>query len=181
MPKRLPSDLRERVVAALSQHPEGLALAHLEKRLKDVASRRSLQRKLDQWVRRGAIRADGIRRGRRYSSTASPDSAVITPEDRHVDDVVGSARSRHRRANFDSRPGDTSLRSSSTHRSTTGWLSTRISRTLRAQRNDVFARHIEKPSASTRPNARWATASGHVRTGRTQPALNRPVLVVEPP
>ena len=81
MPKRLPSDLRERVVAALSQHPEGLALAHLEKRLKDVASRRSLQRKLDQWVRRGAIRADGIRRGRRYFvATASPDSAVITPK-----------------------------------------------------------------------------------------------------
>jgi hypothetical protein len=81
MPKRLPPDLLERVVAALGQHPKGLALADLETRFKDVASRRSLQRKLDHWVRRGAIRADGVRRGRRYFvGAASPDSTVITPK-----------------------------------------------------------------------------------------------------
>jgi hypothetical protein len=81
MPRHLPADLLERVVAALGQHPKGLALADLEAKFKDVASRRSLQRRLDQWVRRHAIRADGVRRGRRYfvAATAS-DSTVITPE-----------------------------------------------------------------------------------------------------
>jgi len=81
MPKRLPTDLLERVVAALRQHPEGLGLADLERQFKDVASRRSLQRRLDQWLRRHAIRADGVRRGRRYFvAAASSDSTVITPK-----------------------------------------------------------------------------------------------------
>jgi hypothetical protein len=81
MPKRLPPDLLERVVATLGQHPKGLALADLETRFRDVASRRSLQRKLDHWVRRGAIRADGVRRGRRYfAGAASPDSTAVTPK-----------------------------------------------------------------------------------------------------
>jgi len=68
MPKRLPADLLERVTTALGRHPEGLTLADLETLLTGVASRRSLQRRLDQWVRRHTVRAEGVRRGRRYFS-----------------------------------------------------------------------------------------------------------------
>jgi len=41
-------------------------LRELEARLTGVASRRSLQRKLNDWQREGLVRAVGIRRGRRY-------------------------------------------------------------------------------------------------------------------
>src|SRR5260221_6589183 len=66
MAKRLPVDLLEQVQAALRDHPAGLALRELEARLTGVASRRSLQRKLNGWQRKGLVRAVGIRRGRRY-------------------------------------------------------------------------------------------------------------------
>jgi Fic/DOC family len=66
MPKLLPDDLLERVTSALAADPQGLSLAELQEALKDVLSRRSLQRRLDVWARAGAIEAKGIRRGRRY-------------------------------------------------------------------------------------------------------------------
>jgi fido (protein-threonine AMPylation protein) len=80
MPKRLPLDLLQRVTTVLDRHLEGLTLADLEASLKDVVSRRSLQRRLDQWARQNAIRAEGVRRGRRYFSlSASPQSHAIAP------------------------------------------------------------------------------------------------------
>src|SRR6266850_7241192 len=79
MPKRLPADLLERVKSALGRHPEGLTLADLQGLLEGSASRRSLQRRLDQWLRRRAIRAEGERRGRRYFNAAPSDSKVFTP------------------------------------------------------------------------------------------------------
>jgi hypothetical protein len=80
VPKKLPPDLLERVTTGLGQHPEGLALADLAKLLNGVASRRSLQRRLDTWVRKRAIRAEGVRRGRRYfGGVPSPHSETITP------------------------------------------------------------------------------------------------------
>src|SRR6185437_891699 len=66
MPKLLPDDLLQRVTSALAADPQGLSLAELQEALKDVLSRRSLQRRLDVWARSGAIKAEGIRRGRRY-------------------------------------------------------------------------------------------------------------------
>jgi len=66
MPKLLPDDLLERVTNALAAESRGLSLAELQEALKDVLSRRSLQRRLDVWARSGAIKAEGIRRGRRY-------------------------------------------------------------------------------------------------------------------
>ncbi len=66
MPKLLPDDLLERVANTLASDPRGLSLAELQEALKDIVSRRSLQRRLDVWVRSGAIKAEGIRRGRRY-------------------------------------------------------------------------------------------------------------------
>lgn len=66
MAKRLPVDLLEQVQAALRDHPAGLGLRELEAHMTGVASRRSLQRKLNGWQRKGLVRAVGIRRGRRY-------------------------------------------------------------------------------------------------------------------
>jgi len=71
MPKLLPDDLLERVTSALTADPQGLSLAELQEALKDVVSRRSLQRRLDVWARSGAIKTDGIRRGRRYFPSGS--------------------------------------------------------------------------------------------------------------
>ncbi len=78
MPKQLPADLLLRVKNALAEHPEGLALAELESHLQGSVSRRSLQRLIDQWLRRQAIRAEGQRRGRRYFNSVLVDSQVIT-------------------------------------------------------------------------------------------------------
>ena len=71
MPKRVPQDLLERVRAALKEHPGGLALADLELLMKEVASRRTLHRRLDEWVADKAIKATGVRRGRRYFSASA--------------------------------------------------------------------------------------------------------------
>lgn len=71
MPKHLPADLLRRVTAYLAERPRGRTLAELEALLEGVASRRTLQRRLDEWVRGGALRATGIRRGRRYFTAAS--------------------------------------------------------------------------------------------------------------
>src|SRR5258706_9485804 len=79
MPKRLPADLLERVKSALGRPAEGTHRADLQGLLEGSASRRSLQRRLDQWLRRRAIRAEGERRGRRYFNAAPSDSKVITP------------------------------------------------------------------------------------------------------
>src|ERR1700722_13707087 len=78
MAKRLPIDLLEQVQAALRDHPAGLALRELEARLTDVASRRSLQRELNGWQRKGLVRAIGIRRGRRYLLASPLGTAAAT-------------------------------------------------------------------------------------------------------
>ena len=79
MPKQLPIDLFERVKAALDQHREGLSLANLQAYLQGAASRRSLQRYLDLWLREHRIRAEGLRRGRRYFSRDIEISRVNSP------------------------------------------------------------------------------------------------------
>lgn len=79
MPKLLPNDLLERVTKALAADPRGLSLAELQEAFKDIVSRRTLQRRLDVWARSGAIKAEGIRRGRRYfpaSNKTTPTVAV---------------------------------------------------------------------------------------------------------
>src|SRR6185437_3541763 len=80
MPKLLPDDLLQRVTSALAADPQGLSLAELQEALKDIVSRRSLQRRLDVWARSGAIKAQGIRRGRRYFA-AGNNTAPIAAAD----------------------------------------------------------------------------------------------------
>lgn len=77
MPKQLAPDLLEQVKALLRQQPQGLTLAELQNSLQGVASRRSIQRRLDQWTRQKAIRAEGVRRGRRYFESPAPGEAQI--------------------------------------------------------------------------------------------------------
>lgn len=86
MPKQLPPDLLEQVKALLRQQPQGLTLAELENSLRGVASRRSLQRRLDQWVHQESIRGEGVRRGRRYFHAPS-EAKVLEPSSGalHVD------------------------------------------------------------------------------------------------
>ncbi len=81
MPKRLPDDLLERIEAILREHPEGLALHEIERRLAGLASRRSLQRWLQSWNRQGAVRTVGVRRGLRFFSPSPvlPGVAVAEP------------------------------------------------------------------------------------------------------
>ncbi len=76
MPKRLPGDLLARIQAELREHSDGLALHELEARLAGVASRRTLQRRLKTWQRKGLVRAEGIRRGLRY---LLPEPTSVTP------------------------------------------------------------------------------------------------------
>jgi hypothetical protein len=80
MPKQLPLDLLDRVRDQLSRHPNGLSLADLEAHLKGAVSRRTLQRRLDDWVQIRAVRTEGVRRGRRYfvGGAAIP-SPIVTP------------------------------------------------------------------------------------------------------
>ncbi len=80
MPKHLAPDLLEQVKALLRQQPLGLSFAELQNSLQGVASRRSLQRRLEQWTRQKTIRTEGVRRGRRYFESRAPGEAqVIQP------------------------------------------------------------------------------------------------------
>lgn len=74
-----PADLAQRVIEILERHPEGLALRELEAALTGVASRRTLQRRLAQWVQHQTIRTAGVRRGRRYFSWAGSSGSQPTP------------------------------------------------------------------------------------------------------
>ena len=85
MPKQLPGNLYERVKAALDRHPEGLSLRGLVTLLQGAASRRSLQRYLELWLRRQMIRAEGVRRGRLYFNPVTAASHVIAPPAGHFD------------------------------------------------------------------------------------------------
>jgi hypothetical protein len=77
MPKQLPADLLERVRAELAAVPDGIAIESLSVRLTSLVSRRSLQRKLADWVAAGHIRAEGSKKGRRYFLPVSPTGRTI--------------------------------------------------------------------------------------------------------
>lgn len=73
MPKRLPADLLDQVGSLLGRHSNGLTLREIEETFVAVVSRRTLQRRLNQWVRGGQLSALGVRR---YFS-----QAPTTPKD----------------------------------------------------------------------------------------------------
>lgn len=80
MPKKLPSELLDRVIAALSDSTEGVAIGDLARRLAPLVSRRSLQRKLALWSETGAIRATGARKGRRYFAAQRPSEQMTAAD-----------------------------------------------------------------------------------------------------
>ena len=79
MPKQLPADLLARVQTELAAFPDGGAIEDLSARLAKLVSRRSLQRKLADWVAAGHIRAAGSKKGRRYFLPVSPAGRTIIP------------------------------------------------------------------------------------------------------
>ena len=92
MPKQLPADLLNRVTAVLTKQPEGAAIDDLAKSLAPAVSRRTLQRKLSQWVAAGEIRAKGSHRGRRYFASrrtpiADPPAPPLALEPRGVGSI----------------------------------------------------------------------------------------------
>ena len=66
MPRHLSPHLLGLVRAELAAFPEGCAIEDLSTRLANWTSRRSLQRRLAQWVAAEQLRAVGIKKGRRY-------------------------------------------------------------------------------------------------------------------
>jgi hypothetical protein len=66
MPKKLPDDLTARIEAEIARHPEGLGIDDLHTALADIASRRTLQRRLALLVEQQRIRARGEGRAMKY-------------------------------------------------------------------------------------------------------------------
>jgi hypothetical protein len=66
MPKKLPDDLNELIQAELARHPKGVGVDSLHAVLGDVASRRTLQRRLSELLGAQEISASGQGRGLRY-------------------------------------------------------------------------------------------------------------------
>ena len=76
--------------------PKGLSLAELQEALKYIVSRRSLRRRLDVWARSGPIKAEGIRRMRRYlpagnSTVATAGANGVRPASASEPEAVTSA------------------------------------------------------------------------------------------
>jgi fido (protein-threonine AMPylation protein) len=78
MPKHLPENLLDQIVTLLRKHPGGLTLGQIEESFRGIVSRRTLQRRVDQWVRSHQLRGEGIRRGRHYLAP-EPSIAVAEP------------------------------------------------------------------------------------------------------
>ena len=66
MPRQLPENLLALVRTELAALRDGGTIEELGARLSGRVSRRSLQRRLAEWADAGQIRAEGIKRGRRY-------------------------------------------------------------------------------------------------------------------
>jgi Fic family protein len=89
MPKQLPKNLLALVRTELSVLPDGGTIQELSDRLFGRISRRSLQRKLAEWVYAGQIRAEGLKRGRRYFlRVLEPEQIFVSEPDESSGDQV---------------------------------------------------------------------------------------------
>ncbi|HEX9626961.1 MAG TPA: Fic family protein [Acidiferrobacterales bacterium] len=66
MPKRLPEDLNARIEAEIARHREGVGIVDLSKALAKVVSHRTLQRRLNDLIKKRRISAKGEGRARVY-------------------------------------------------------------------------------------------------------------------
>jgi hypothetical protein len=85
MPKKLPKNLLELVLAELAASPAGTTMEELSTLLAAHVSRRSLQRMLANYSADGQVRAAGVQKGRRYFLPAMPVGrfAVASPVEPH--------------------------------------------------------------------------------------------------
>jgi Fic family protein len=89
MPKQLSKNLLALVRTELSVLPDGGTIQELSDRLFGRISRRSLQRKLAEWVYAGQIRAEGLKRGRRYFlRVLEPEQIFVSEPDESSGDQV---------------------------------------------------------------------------------------------
>ena len=91
MPKRLPANLFDKVADELSKRPEGVATDELARLLASSVSRRTLQRKLAQWMAAGQIRAEGNRKGRRYFALQQAPGSSLRPPPVHAEQEHGGS------------------------------------------------------------------------------------------
>lgn len=66
MPRQLPPDLNEQLLAALGGHPDGLGIEALAARFADVVSKRTIQRRLTDLIKEGRVVSAGEARALRY-------------------------------------------------------------------------------------------------------------------
>ncbi len=66
MPKKLAADTDARILEEIGHHGEGIGIDALHTRLADAISRRTLQRRLAQFVAEGKLVTIGKRRALRY-------------------------------------------------------------------------------------------------------------------
>ncbi|MDZ4252232.1 MAG: Fic family protein [Sulfuritalea sp.] len=76
MPKKLPEDLNIRIEAEIARRPDGIAIDDLQTVLADIASRRTLQRRLGLLVEQQRIRAEGEGRALKYHRISTGDVTV---------------------------------------------------------------------------------------------------------
>ena len=66
MPRRLPNKIDERVLVLIKDAVDGIGIEALDSALGGQISRRSLQRRLSEWVATGVVVAQGKTRSTRY-------------------------------------------------------------------------------------------------------------------
>lgn len=86
VPRQLPADLDEQLLAALRAHPAGLGIDVLARRFAELASKRTIQRRLAELIKEGHIASMGEARALRYRLAASKGQADLTPPPRHGQD-----------------------------------------------------------------------------------------------
>ena len=69
MPKKLPADLDQRIKAEMARYPRGASIDELHRALADLASRRTLQRRLADLTVQKQVYTLGEGRGLRYRSS----------------------------------------------------------------------------------------------------------------
>jgi hypothetical protein len=80
MPRRLPNKIDERVMGLIKDAADGIGIEALDNALAGQISRRSLQRRLSEWVARGVVAAQGKTRSTRYLVPDSEHAGKKEPE-----------------------------------------------------------------------------------------------------
>lgn len=78
MPRKLPAEINQNILKALEGRPEGVRVEVLLESLEDLISRRSLQRRLAELDKEGAIQKVGKGKGTRYTLPTGRAEASVT-------------------------------------------------------------------------------------------------------